>query len=92
MAKGLKDLYSFDLSAATDRLPIDLQVQVLTLIYNQSVAYAWKDILVGRPYAVSLNDLKKYSSDIIFPESSLVNGKYFKLKYSVGQPMGALSS
>jgi len=39
-----------------------------------------------------LSDLRKYSSDIIFDESTLVNGKYFKLKYSVGQPMGALSS
>jgi len=92
MAKGLNDLYSFDLSAATDRLPIDLQKQVLSLIYNQEIANAWNDILVGRPYAVSLSDLRKYSSDIIFDESTLVNGKYFKLKYSVGQPMGALSS
>jgi len=79
MAKGLKDLYSFDLSAATDRLPIDLQVQVLSLIYNQRLASDWKCILVNRPYAVSLSDLKKYNSDIIFPESSMVNGKYFKL-------------
>jgi len=40
MAKGLNDLYSFDLSAATDRLPIDLQKQVLSLIYNQEIADA----------------------------------------------------
>jgi hypothetical protein len=32
--KGLKDMYSYDLSAATDRLPIDLQVKVLSLLYN----------------------------------------------------------
>jgi hypothetical protein len=30
LAKGHLALYSFDLSAATDRLPIDLQVQVLS--------------------------------------------------------------
>jgi len=30
IAKGHLDLFSFDLSAATDRLPIDLQVQVLS--------------------------------------------------------------
>jgi hypothetical protein len=40
MAKGLKDVYSFDLSAATDRLPIDLQVQVLSMIYNHTIAQA----------------------------------------------------
>jgi hypothetical protein len=40
MAKGYKDLYSFDLSAATDRLPIDIQVQVLSRIYNPRVAEA----------------------------------------------------
>lgn len=30
MAKGHKDVFSFDLSAATDRLPILLQVQVIS--------------------------------------------------------------
>lgn len=38
MSKGLKDLWSFDLSAATDRFPIDFQVQVLSLMYNQDIA------------------------------------------------------
>jgi len=32
--KGHKDLFSFDLSAATDRLPIDVQVQVLAFLYG----------------------------------------------------------
>jgi hypothetical protein len=36
MAKGLKVMYSFDLSAATDRLPIDLQVQLLTILFKNS--------------------------------------------------------
>jgi hypothetical protein len=34
MDKGLKEMYSFDLSAATDRLPIDLQVDLLSLLYD----------------------------------------------------------
>jgi len=37
-ARGLKEFYSFDLSAATDRLPIDLQVQVLSLMINKEFA------------------------------------------------------
>jgi len=32
---------SYDLSAATDRLPIALQVQVLGLVLNQEAAIAW---------------------------------------------------
>jgi len=32
MEKGFKEFYSFDLSAATDRLPIDLQVRVLAYL------------------------------------------------------------
>jgi len=34
MNKGKMDLYSFDLSAATDRLPIDLQVDLLSLLFD----------------------------------------------------------
>jgi hypothetical protein len=60
----------FDLSAATDRLPIDLQVDVLnTLGIN---GYLWRQML----------DIqwKTQSEDLRY------------IKYSVGQPMGALSS
>jgi len=68
--------YSFDLSSATDRLPIDLQVQVLSFLYGVKVANAWRDVLIGRPYRA------------LSPEFKL--DKF--LSYSVGQPMGALSS
>jgi len=32
--KSLVKFYSFDLSAATDRLPIALQTDILTLLFN----------------------------------------------------------
>jgi len=32
--KGCTKLYSFDLSAATDRLPIDVQIQLLGHLYD----------------------------------------------------------
>jgi len=39
--KGLKELYSYDLSAATDRLPIDLQVDLLSALFeNRETAEA----------------------------------------------------
>lgn len=61
---------SYDLSAATDRLPIDLQVQVMSQFLPREVAQAWKDVLVGRDW---------WLKDVAY-------------RYSVGQPMGALSS
>jgi len=39
-SKRCQSLYSYDLSAATDRLPIDLQVQVLSLLKGQEFADA----------------------------------------------------
>lgn len=73
---GSCNVYSFDLSAATDRLPLKFQVQVLGQLLNHyldngsEVARAWADLLIGRSYRVDGQDLK----------------------YTVGQPMGALSS
>jgi hypothetical protein len=60
----------FDLSAATDRLPIDLQVDVLNALGLNG--YLWRQML----------DIswKTQSEDLRY------------IKYSVGQPMGALSS
>lgn len=41
---------SYDLSAATDRLPIDVQVQVLALLSTREVAEAWRCVLVSRDW------------------------------------------
>lgn len=59
----------FDLSAATDRLPIDVQKQVLSIVYNNWVSFFWSEIL---------NFAWLYRN--------------IRIKYSVGQPMGAYSS
>lgn len=47
-AKGCQSLYSYDLSAATDRLPMALQVQVMSILKGQTFADAWKRLLVNR--------------------------------------------
>lgn len=67
--------FGYDLSAATDRLPIALQVSVLEVLFGKDFALAWKSLLVDREYVL---DNEKYGSET--------------LRYSVGQPMGALSS
>jgi len=70
-AEKAQKSFGYDLSAATDRLPINLQVAVLSILINPTVAENWKELLVGRSYILKDND---------------------PIKYSVGQPMGALSS
>jgi len=41
------NFHSIDLTAATDRFPIDLQVQVLSYLYDEQVAESWKILMVG---------------------------------------------
>jgi hypothetical protein len=74
-----KKLFSFDLSAATDRLPVDLQVDLLNLLYGDEIGNKWKTLLVDRDFILDTKD----------PEFTSANGIY---RYAVGQPMGALSS
>lgn len=73
--KGSK-VNSFDLSSATDRLPIDLQVDILSILGVDGEL--WKAILSRPWYLVSRED------GIITSE--------VPVWYSVGQPMGAYSS
>lgn len=56
---------------------MSLQVTILTSLLGKGIAEAWADLLVGREYWVHEN---RYGID------------QGGLKYSVGQPMGALSS
>jgi len=67
--------FGYDLSAATDRLPIDLQVEILNRIFP-GIGEKWKKLLVGRKYRAKFEEFE-------------IDNSY---QYSVGQPMGALSS
>jgi hypothetical protein len=69
-------VYSFDLSSATDRLPISLQAQVLSLLFSEEVGLAWREVLVGRDYRMNSPEFRMFGN----------------IRYAVGQPMGALSS
>jgi hypothetical protein len=73
-AEQSKLSFGYDLSAATDRLPIDIQVKILEAFFGSSVSQAWKSLLVDRDYVLKTEGKAKF------------------LRYSVGQPMGALSS
>jgi hypothetical protein len=81
-----KAAYCYDLSAATDRLPIIIQVSIVKSLLGQRIAELWKTILVDRPYLLPDNKTTQF----IFKDQPEYLGK--ELFYSTGQPMGALSS
>jgi len=79
-------VYSFDLSAATDRLPIKLQSQIISLLTGHlKLGLHWENLLINRDYKVPKDAIKKLKLEISEGISDSVT-------YSVGQPMGALSS
>jgi hypothetical protein len=80
-AKEANCSFGYDLSAATDRLPLELQIGVLSSFFSWKFAYAWADLLVyKRNYYLAITD----KHNIILDTE--------KYSYAVGQPMGALSS
>jgi len=73
-------LFSLDLSAATDRLPLWLQKAIIGGMINDEFALNWAKLLVDRDYSISI------------PHPKTGYGTRYKVRYAVGQPMGALSS
>lgn len=75
--------FGYDLSAATDRLPLSLQQDILSAIgMGDELARLWAKLLTSREYYLKHTDEEKASLG--------TPGTY--LRYAVGQPMGALSS
>jgi hypothetical protein len=78
--------FSFDLSAATDRLPASLSANILSCVVGvPGLGEAWRRLLVERTYHLTHTSLSEYGGE---GSDKLTGG----LRYSVGQPMGALSS
>lgn len=78
-------LYSFDLSAATDRLPIILQKVLLSPFLTSWGAELWACLMVGRQYACPKTVKFGSGPKQVLSETGFV-------QYATGQPMGALSS
>jgi len=72
--------YSFDLTAATDRLPAKLTAQIIAGITGKDIAVFWWRIMTGRSF---------WFNGKVVEEHKVSEGPYH---YAVGQPMGALSS
>jgi hypothetical protein len=67
-----KPTYCFDLSAASDRIPAEMQKYRLELLGGQALGEAWHSVMTDRTFLVK------------------TTGK--SLRWSVGQPLGLLSS
>lgn len=68
-----------DLSSATDRFPIEVQLQVLSEMgLNEIQISSWRHLMVGLPYMLP-GDTKDWK-------------EHGFIHYSVGQPMGGRSS
>lgn len=76
LMKTHKLAFSFDLSAATDRLPLILQIKLLNFV-APCLGDHWANLLVNRDYSVPSREGFSLPSSV---------------RYACGQPMGALSS
>jgi hypothetical protein len=85
--QSLYECFSYDLSAATDRLPVTLQEILLGFLATDEFAFHWRALLSNRFYKIprwSKNGLPDY-----YPKHLKDLGL---VRYAVGQPMGAYSS
>nr|WAY16628.1 putative RNA-dependent RNA polymerase [Binucleate Rhizoctonia mitovirus 15] len=74
--------YSFDLTAATDRLPARLTAQIIECIFDkEGMGESWLNLMTQRPFGFNPQVAEKLKLD---PEA--------EYRYAVGQPMGGLSS
>jgi len=83
--RGLSRVWSFDLSAATDRLPVSLQEHLLGALTSLRLAASWRWLMSERWFQLS-----PALSNATCGRGKA--GKLFSVKYAVGQPMGAYSS
>ena len=82
----LPPVYSFDLSSATDRIPLVLQKILLSPFLTAWGAELWGCLMVGRKYHTP----KRVSFGRNQPQQLVSELGY--VEYATGQPMGALSS
>jgi hypothetical protein len=78
--RGYEQVYSYDLKSATDLIPLALYRAVFKNTMKIEILEKWFDLLVKRLFLVPKSTLKTFPSH---PR---------RIRYSTGQPMGALTS
>jgi hypothetical protein len=89
--------WSFDLSSATDRFPVWAQSSLLNELFGDGLGDRWEELMCGRDFHVPCvrpgRTTGKFSS-FLTQDYKVVLGSVpvKRLRYAVGQPMGAHSS
>jgi hypothetical protein len=78
--RDYKEVYSYDLKSATDLIPLALYRALFKWVFPEKVLNLWFDLLVNRNFLVPPSTVKA------FPDHPV------RVRYSTGQPMGALTS
>jgi len=99
--QNITDVFSFDLTAATDRLPMQLQELILEVLSgDKKIAQDWRRLLTDRWYELppglkdhqrtlsSLGIKPEWTENVLIDSKGLVTA----VKYATGQPIGCLSS
>jgi len=86
-AKGHKELYSYDLTAATDTIPYTLYEAVMIPFFGETITKAWLTLLRSREWL-----LPKWKSPDSTKDEQLLHRGASRVRYNRGQPMGAKSS
>jgi len=90
-SRGYKTIYSLDLKQATDTIPLALYRAMFCWVIPNNILCLWLDLLVDRDWLVPSEVAKAYPEWI--PEDQQVPGAGEpRIRYSTGQPMGALTS
>lgn len=77
---GFQEIYSLDLSKATDTIPHMLYLSFMSYLYGADQAKAWLGLMVERDFALHV------------PDGWVVKEGLTAVKYLRGQPMGFYSS
>lgn len=89
-AQGLKDLYSFDLKAATDTIPWFLYQSVFECFLGEKITSAWLRLLRDREWRLPSWETKGKDGKTV--SRPLKHAGKATVRYGRGQPMGAYSS
>jgi hypothetical protein len=93
--EGHKEIFSYDLTAATDTIPWVLYGVLLEGILGKDIVDAWLSLLRSRPWLTPNWEYDKTCHRTgrvkTFSKRITVAGKHI-VKYGTGQPMGAYSS
>jgi len=90
--EGHKEIYSFDLKSATDLIPIELYREVMEMLFGRKVTELWSRLLTDRWFLAPTECQGRDTPQGVMTKISKGGLVSNFIKYTRGQPMGALSS